>query len=223
VEVLGFVKAATFRLAMVVLGKVQDDLARLSRAVEEALGLQALAMGAPLALFALVAPLLLPRLVGAQWSPALQVYAFIALGLMMNAFFGVHASILYVKKHNLEVMTAYAAYVLLFGLTAFLLIPRIGLWGYGAAEIAALPAYALLHRAAKRLLEIRYARGLPWLFAFPPVLFYPNLGGLPGLLLLIPSLILLLVPSARHQVREYGSYIRPGLIEETSNSSLDAS
>jgi PST family polysaccharide transporter len=214
VEVLGFVKAATFRLSMVVLGKVQDDMARLRRGVEEALGLQALSMGAPLSIFALAAPTLLPSLIGPRWAPALQIYSFIALGYMFNALFGVHASVLYVRKHNREVIEAYGVYVLLFAVTAFLLIPLLGLWGYGAAELIALPAYGLLHRSVRKLFEFSYGRAVPWLIAFPPLLFYPNLGWPLGLALLLPALTVLLTPSARKQLSEYGSYVRPGLVDE---------
>ena len=214
VEVLGFVKAATARLSMVVLGKVQDDMARLRRGVEEALGLQALAMGAPLSLFALAAPTILPTLIGAKWAPALQVYSFIALGYMLNALFGVHASVLYVRKRNRAVIDAYGVYVILFAAAAFLLIPRLGLWGYGAAELIALPAYGLLHRSVRKLFDFSYRRAAPWIVAFPPLLFYPNVGWPMGLALLLPALAMLLNSSAREQLREYGSYIRPGLVEE---------
>jgi PST family polysaccharide transporter len=214
VEVLGFVKAATFRLSMVVLGKVQDDVARLRRGVEEALGLQALSMGAPLSIFAIAAPAMLPSLIGPRWSPALQIYSFIALGYMLNALFGVHASVLYVRKHNREVIEAYGVYVLLFAGAAFLLIPLLGLWGYGAAELIALPAYGLLHRSVRKLFEFSYGRAIPWLIAFPPLLFYPNLGWPLGLALLLPALAVLLTPSARKQLSEYGSYVRPGLVDE---------
>jgi PST family polysaccharide transporter len=214
VEVLGFVKAATFRLSMVVLGKVQDDMVRLRRGVEEALGLQALSMGAPLSVFALAAPALLPSLIGPQWSPALQIYSFIALGYMLNALFGVHASVLYVKKNNREVIEAYGVYVLLFAVAALLLIPPLGLWGYAAAELIALPAYGMLHRSVRKLFEFSYRRAIPWLIAFLPLLFYPNLGWPFGLVLLLPALTVFLTPSARKQLLEYGSYIRPGLVGE---------
>jgi PST family polysaccharide transporter len=217
VEVLGFVKAATFRLSMVVLGKVQDDLGRLRRGVEEALGLQALSMGAPLSVFALAAPTLLPSLIGPRWAPALQIYSFIALGYMLNALFGVHASVLYVRKRNREVIEAYGVYVLLFAVTAFLLIPALGIWGYGAAELIAIPAYGLLHRSVRKLFEFNYARATPWLIAFPPLLFYPNLGWPPGLALLLPALAIFFTPSARKQLSEYLSYLRPGLVDEQSN------
>jgi O-antigen/teichoic acid export membrane protein len=214
VEVLGFVKAATFRLSMVVLGKVQDDMVRLRRGVEEALGLQSLAMGAPLSFFALAAPTILPSLIGSRWSPALQVYSFIALGYMLNALFGVHASVLYVRKCNRAVINAYVMYVLLFVAAAFLLIPPLGIWGYGAAELIALPAYGLLHRSVHKLFEFSYRRAAPWLIAFPPLLFYPNFGWPLGLGLLLPAMAVLLTPYAREQIREYGSYVRPGPVEE---------
>jgi O-antigen/teichoic acid export membrane protein len=208
VEVIGFVKTATSRLSLVVLGKVQDETRRLKSAVEEALALQALAMGAPLALFAISAPPLLPRLIGGDWSPSLQVFPFVSLGYMMSAFFGVHASVLYVRKKNLAVAVAYTAHVLLFTTTAFLLVRKIGLWGYCWAEIVALISYSILHVRVGKLLKFSYERAVPWLLAFPPILFLPILGWPRGLLLFIPAALALLSPSARRQIREYRSFIR---------------
>ena len=217
VEVLGFVKTATFRLSMVVLGKVQEETSRLRRAVEEALGLQALAMGIPLAGFALLAPTILPGLVGSGWTPSLKIYSYIALGYMLNAFFGVHASILYVKNRSGLVMRAYGLYVSLFFLTAIFTIPNFGIWGYGISEILSLPAYLLLHSSVRNEVAFSYRRALPWLIAFIPLLFYPNIGWPFGIGLLLPAAIAISIPSVRSQVTEYASYIRPGLVIESTD------
>jgi len=55
VEVLSFVKTATWRLSIAALARIRDDRARLARSVAEGMKLQALAVGPPLLAFGLVA------------------------------------------------------------------------------------------------------------------------------------------------------------------------
>ena len=65
-EVLSFARAATWRIAMAALAKLNQNPVRLRNSVTEGMRLQALAVGLPLAAFALAAPLLVPLGLGAQ-------------------------------------------------------------------------------------------------------------------------------------------------------------
>jgi O-antigen/teichoic acid export membrane protein len=56
-----------------------------------------------------------------------------------------HSSSLYVRKRNWEVASFNACHVLILGATAWLLVPRMGVKGYGWAEVMALPSYLILH------------------------------------------------------------------------------
>ena len=209
VEVLSFVKNATWRLSIAALAKVQRDLPRLRRAMQEAMGLQLLGLGPLLAGFALVAPWLLPLLFGDRWAPVLYVYPFIALSYLLNAVFNMHSSVLYVLQHNWSVTVFHLVHIVVFAGAALVLVERVGIVGYGLAEVAALGSYLLIHHYVARIFSFDYTRARPWLLAFVPPLFFPLVGLPLGALLWAFALIVLLMSNVAHaQVREYWSYAR---------------
>lgn len=210
VEALSFVKAASWRISLATLARVQQNTTRLRRALEEAMGLQVLAVGPLLAAFALFAPWALPLLFGEEWSPVLAVYPFIALGYMVNAVFNMHASVLYVLRHNWAVTVFHVVHSAVFMGAAALLVPRFGVSGYGLAEMVVLCGYLILHLRVARLFSFGYERAIPWLLAFAPPLFFPLTGHSWGLVLWTFPLVVLLSGGARAQVREYWSYFRKG-------------
>jgi PST family polysaccharide transporter len=221
VEVLSFVKDASWRLSIVALAKVQGELPRLRRGLEEAMGLQSLALGPLLAGFAVVAPWLLPLAFGHDWLPVLSVYPFIALGYFVNAVFSMHSSVLYVLQRNREVLVFNVVHVTLFAGAALLFVPWFGLQGYGLAEVAALGSYVVIHIYVARLFEFSYERSLPWLLAFVPPLFVP-LVGLPwGLGLCVCTVVAALSGTARSQLSEYWKYV--GRIRKAKEESLQGS
>jgi O-antigen/teichoic acid export membrane protein len=144
-EVLAFAKLATWRIAMAALAKISEDGVRLRNSVSEGMKLQAMAVGFPLALFALVAPILIPLGLGHNWAPALVVFPFIAVSYLTNAMFNLHCSVLYLRQENLQVTIFHIVHIVLFAGSAALLVPRIGYVGYGWAELVALLSYPVLH------------------------------------------------------------------------------
>jgi PST family polysaccharide transporter len=176
-EQLSFVKTAVWRLSLAALARLQQDRARLVRAISEGMSLQTMALGPFLAIFGLAAPWIVPALFGPQWVPVLEIYPFIALGYLVNAMFNLHSSALYVLRRNGAVTAFHLLHITLFAGAALLLVPRLGLVGYGWAEVVALPSYLLLH-----LLLVRhvgrpgYARAIVWLVASGVPLFAWQLG-----------------------------------------------
>jgi PST family polysaccharide transporter len=211
VESLSFVKGATWRLSIAALAKVQRDVPRLRKGLEEAMGLQVLALGPLLAGFALAAPWLLPLLFGDRWDPVLLVFPFIALSYLVNAVFNMHASVLYVLKHNWAVTVFHVVHIVLFAGAALLLVDRVGLMGYGLAEVVGLGSYLIIHLQVARLFAFSYWRAWPWLLAFVPPLFFPLVGFPWALGLWIFAPVAGLSGSARAQVVEYWSYLRKSL------------
>jgi PST family polysaccharide transporter len=207
VGVLGFVGGAAWRLSIPALAKVQQDLPRLRRALEEAMGLQILAQGPLLAGAALLSPWVLPAMFGDRWDSVLLVYPFIALGSLVNAVFNMHSSVLYVLQRNWAVTVFHIVYILLFAGAALLLVPRLGVLGYGVAEVAALGSYPVIHRYVAQLFPFRYGRALPWLVAFVPPLFFPLLGFPWGLALWSFTLGAVISSAARAQIGEYWIYV----------------
>jgi O-antigen/teichoic acid export membrane protein len=144
VEILSFAKQATWRIAMAALAKV-SDATRLRNSITEGMKLQAIVVGFPLALFALVGPILIRLGLGRDWTPALVVFPFIAVSYLTNAMFNLHSSVLYLRHKNFQVTIFHIVHIGLFAGSAILLVPLYGFVGYGWAEIVALLSYIVLH------------------------------------------------------------------------------
>ena len=189
---LGFVMTATWRLSTAALARVQDDARRLVRAVGEGMQLQTLAVGPPLVAFAWLAPFIIAPVFGEEWSGVAVVFPFLALGYLTNALFNLHSSALYVREWNWDVALFHAAHIALFAGFALLLVGRVGIVGYGLAELAALPSYAVIHAAVRRRYGApRYAGAALWWAAFALALFPRSLGwwvaAAPALAAALPS------------------------------------
>lgn len=146
---ISFARTATWRLAMPAFAKLGDDTVRLRKAISEGMRFQAVAVGFPLASFALLAPFLIPVGFGRHWALATTVFPFIALSYLTNAMFNLHASVLYMRGRNWSVTWFHLVHVALFAGGAAWLVPRMGFVGYGWAEVIALPSYAVVHRVLK--------------------------------------------------------------------------
>lgn len=190
---LSFAKAATWRISIPALAKLSTDTVRLRNSIVEGMRFQALAVGFPLASFALLAPFLIPIGFGHQWTSATKVYPFIAMSYLTNAMFNLHSSVLYLLGRNMRVTWFHLFHVALFAGSAMLLVPRMGFVGYGWAEVVALPSYLALHLfLANEVSNLPYeapaiwyvtcvaaivagAMGPPALFVGVPALFGPLL------------------------------------------------
>jgi PST family polysaccharide transporter len=172
VEYLSFVKTATWRISIAALGRMQQQLPRLAKAVSEGMRLQVLALGPLLVAFAWIAPIVVPLVFGPKWIPALAIYPFIAMSYLANALFSMHSSALYVLRRNWDVTAFHTCHVVLFAGGAFFLVPQFGTVGYGLAELVAIPAYAVIHRAVQsRVGTLHCALALTWGAAFALALF----------------------------------------------------
>lgn len=91
---------------------------------------------------------------------------------------GLVSLLVYVLKENWRVTTFHLAHVALFAGSALLLVPYMGLRGYGWAEIAALPSYILIHVGiVARIGRPRYAQAAIWFTAWAiPLLGWQFLG-----------------------------------------------
>jgi len=132
------------RLSIPVFVRVRDDKARLVKALNEVITLQVMSLGPILAGVGLIAPLIIPLLLGPEWLPALVVYPFIAIDYLTGAAANLHASILFLLGKAWRVAVCRLTHTVLFVGAALLLVPRLGLVGYGWADMVALPSYLLL-------------------------------------------------------------------------------
>jgi O-antigen/teichoic acid export membrane protein len=188
-EGLGFVRIAAGRLAIAALARLSHDRAKFQSALENALQLQVLTLGPLLCLFALAAPAIVPRLMGVRWLPSLQVYPFVAAGVLVNSLYNLQASALFVAGEQWVVLRAYIWHVaLLVGATLFLL-PRLGILGYGWAELAACAGYGVLHAGLARVISISYRKLTPAVFVFLAPLFTLSTMSAWSVALWIPAVV----------------------------------
>lgn len=176
-ETLGFITAATWRLSISALARIQDDLRQLNRAVTEGMRLQVMVMGAFFLMFTLTAPWIVPHVFGPRWLPVLALFPFVALGSLSNAMFNLHSSALYVLTRNWEVSKFHLAHIVLFAGSAALWLPRFGMLGYGFAEVSAIASYGVVHAYLQRELgSPDYGLALLWWAAIGLALFTYQIG-----------------------------------------------
>ena len=186
-EVIGFVRTAAWRIGLSVFGRFARDTDRLRMVLSEAMHAQVLVLGAVFVLFALAAPVMVPLVLGPAWAPVARVFPFVALGYLVNAVFSLHSAALYMVGRNAAVLTFHLFHVALFAGSALLLVPRVGVMGYGYAECVALLSYALVHyHLVRRIGSPRILLPLSWGMASALAMFYAELGLLAfsGLVLL---------------------------------------
>jgi O-antigen/teichoic acid export membrane protein len=182
VETLSFVKNATWRISIAALAKIQSDRPRLRQAVSEGMGLQVLALGPVLVAAAWALPVLIPLVFGDRWLPVTQVYPFVAFAYLTNATFNLHASVLYVIQKNWEVTLYHIVHVAAFLAAAIVLVPRLGMVGYGWAEMAGFIGYGVLNFYLVRSVgQPQYRLAAIWWAAFAAALFVYSVGWWMGL------------------------------------------
>lgn len=189
-EGLGFIRIAAARLAIAALSRLQENGERFRAALEKALEVQVLVLGPLLCGFALLGPLLVQRLMGSRWMPSLQVYPFIATGVLVNSVFNLQASALFVVGEQWVVLKSYASHVVLLVVGTSLLIPHFGLVGYGWADLAACAAYTFLQVGVARIIGISQRRLFPWVVAFTAPLFVYKVPQIWALALCLPLLLM---------------------------------
>jgi O-antigen/teichoic acid export membrane protein len=214
-EVLGFVKTATWRIALSALAKFQGDRGRLTRAVSEGMGLQILALGPLVVGFAWVAPWLLPAMFGKDWTPVVAVFPFIAFGNLTNSLFNMHSSTLYVLQRNWEVTLFHVVHLVLFIGASLLFLPQVQLIGYGWAEVVAILSYGIVHYfVLKWVGQPDYGLPIVWWLGFSMALFVYQIGWWAGL----GVGAIALLPSTHKKLKEYFMTIRGGQLGSSAAS-----
>lgn len=175
-EALGSFRLAAGRMAIAALARLQHRQEDFRRTLERALYLQVVTLGPLLCGFVFLGPYLVRHIIGARWTPSIQIYPFAAAGVLVNSVYNLQASALFVVGKQWLVMQSYVAHVVLLAATTFILLPRLGLIGYGWAELVACGAYCLIHSGLAGTVSISYQRLRPWVAGFVAALFLVPLG-----------------------------------------------
>jgi O-antigen/teichoic acid export membrane protein len=192
-EGIGFLRTAAGRLAIAALARLQSDRECIKKALEQALQLQVLVLGPLLCVFALCGPWIVPRILGARWSGVSIVYPFVAIGVLLSSVFNLQASALFVVGERWAVLKAFSCHVGCLSLATYLLVPRVGLVGYGWSELLACAGYGFIHSAIGKVAPISYRRVTPWLGLFIVILGmaagWKALAGIAGTVLILFALL----------------------------------
>jgi PST family polysaccharide transporter len=164
-------------MAIAALARLQGRQEEFRSALERALYLQVITLGPMLCGFALLGRFILPHVVGARWMPSLEIYPFVAAGVLVNSVYNLQASALFVVGKQWIVMHAYTAHVALLAATTLVLLPRLGIVGYGWAELLACGSYFAIHAGLRRCVTISYRKLAPCLAVFVPGLFLLPMSG----------------------------------------------
>jgi O-antigen/teichoic acid export membrane protein len=210
-ETLAFVMRASWRISIVALGRLQSQRERLRRAFEEGMALQLLAAGTVLAAFALVADIGIPLVFGDRWRPVLDVFPLVAASYLLMATFSLHGSLLYVLQRNSRMIAINTGRLAALTVSASVLVPWLGIAGFGLALLVGQVGYLLLDREVRRVFDYRFRRATPWLIALAPPLFIPLTGWPVGVLLLVPAVGVLAARHPRAQLRGYARTFLSGL------------
>lgn len=146
VDQLSMLRLIVLRMSISVMAKIMDNPERTRKAISQAMAYQALLIGPICALFACSADWIIPLLFDERWLASAKIFPLIAIGTLVGSIFDIHASTLYAAGHNRDVAKLNVIYVGSLWLFSSLLMPVLNLWGYGLAEIAALPSFFLIHR-----------------------------------------------------------------------------
>ena len=170
-EALGAVRLAAGRLAIATLARLRDRHEEFRSTLERALYLQVLVLGPLLCAFALFGPFVMRHVVGLRWMPSLAVYPFVAAGVLVNSVYNLQASALFVMGRQWLVMCSYVAHVALLGVGTVMLVPRVGIAGYGWAELLACGGYLLIHFGFPGPAAISYQKLAPLVAVLLTLLF----------------------------------------------------
>ncbi len=193
-NLLSFAKEAAGRVSIPVFAQVQDEPVRLTRAVSEAMQLQTLSLGIFFVAFGLIAPFVLPTLLGPRWlvTEVLLVFFLVALRLQLSSLFAIQGNALFIKGHNLVLLQTNLVYIVIFiglGFVALWLLPtEYRLLGYAAVDLVAhLPTYWLRHWGMTRYIgRPDYRVSMLWIGATVCGLLAPLLHvGLLGVMVLL--------------------------------------
>src|SRR5215203_986606 len=121
------------------------------------------------------------------------------------------SSALYVLEKNWKVMVFHLLHIVLFAGSALLLVPYLGLRGYGWAEIVALPSYILLHIWVVAYIgRPRYTHAGIWFTAWAiPLVSSQLLGAWTAISIMAP----LLWPGTRRELLQMAATIWRSLSE----------
>ncbi len=210
-------RVAVDQVAMASLAKVQNDPARLRRAHSQGVVLHLLSTGVIIAGVAFAAPLFLPLIINtadSEWGPALPVLGLLCLFQLISVSFDLHGNVLRVTE---QPKRATAQRILQLVIAVVVAIPLTQLFdeiGLGLAAVASTASFLTLEGPVRKIFIPTYRRYVPWILALAPAsltAFLPSNLWLP--VLFVPSIIVLAIPTYRHDLIDQGQQARLSILK----------
>lgn len=221
VGTIGFAQRSVWRLGMAALSRVPSrDLARLRYAIEEGSMLQMLALAIPFAAFGVLARWLVPVIFGAVWAPAVPLYSVLALSVIVGTPAFVQSTFLYTRGANMAVARANTLKGAVLGFAAFVLVPIMGIDGYGVAALIALVSVLYTDALVRSFLAFGYRKLLPWALVLCPPVLFPLLG-MPAALVLLAPVTLALAPPMRRELTRVFALVRSAITASAPSAAID--
>jgi len=212
VDTLSFAARATWRLGMVTLTKVSDSADRLTRGIEQAMTLQLLATIGPILGVCVLANWLVPFAFGPTWTPMIPVLAWLGVARIAASPITIEFAVLYVKSRNMIVTIATGIGGLVTLLFALILVPTIGLAGYGIATLLSVSSMVYLHRQTLRSSTFSLVPCLRLMLPVLPIALFPLVAMPYAFLLFAPALVAAAMPSVRREVSSNAGLVWTGLV-----------
>jgi PST family polysaccharide transporter len=181
ITAVGAMREIIRRLALPGLRRLIGDEARLRAFAETARNAQIGLVGLPLLAFSFMLPLLQKWAIGRSWDDLFGMYPLLAIAYLVGSFSVLPVCVLVIlQKRKLIVLNSAAQFLTLIG-TAAVLTPRIGIMGYGVAEIVSAFAAFIAVASARRLLgplgaklpilaSVAIGAGFAWIYIGPVAL-----------------------------------------------------
>jgi O-antigen/teichoic acid export membrane protein len=200
VDTLGFAGRATWRLSLVAMTRVREQRDRLQRGIQEGMLLQLLGSAAPIVALAMLAKWIVPLAFGSVWLPAVPVLILLSNGRLITAPLTLEYAFLYTHSRNTLIVVATAINTAVtFGL-AIPFVAWLGINGFGWAALIGSVTWIHLHMQARRIVPYSYLPLLPYYVAMLPVTTFSLLRWPVDLLVFVPGIIVLMMPSIRAEL-----------------------
>ncbi len=200
IEQLGAVKQATMRLAVAAFAQLDDDRARLRAAHAEGTLVQVIGSVPLAAVAAFVAPWAVPVAFGPDWEPVARLIGLLAIAASIGTLFNLGPPLLRVQGRNGPVARVRALQVGALVGTAVLVIPPLGVIGYGIGRLARALPFLLIHRELSRTFRPDYRAGVRWLVALLPMMTAAWWPAELRPVLLVGPVVLAALPATRAEV-----------------------
>jgi O-antigen/teichoic acid export membrane protein len=140
---------------------------------------------------------------GDRWATALDIFPFVGINVVGVSIISAQAAIFYARGHNHDVTRVNGCKLVLATAFAAVLTPWLHYTGYGLSLVLSLGAIFLSDRLMRAIVTPHYGHALMWAAAFVPPMFSPLLSAGEAIWLWVPTVVVLALPTARAQLREY--------------------